>query len=64
MDTGSIGSEVKFEAAAPVGDKPAHDGAEKFPHIYGPIRPSEVSKVFPVVRKPDGTFVRIEGLTQ
>ncbi|CAM9889344.1 unnamed protein product [Pylaiella littoralis] len=78
IDTAKLKSEVKFEAAAPVGDKPAHSKAEAedrpagpdgkqprqplFPHIYGPIDSAAVVAELAVKRTDAGAFLSIEDL--
>ena len=34
----------------------------KFPHIYGGINASSVTKRFRIIRSEDGSFLNIEGL--
>ena len=59
---------VKYEAPAPVGNIDAYDhekeGKEqpKFPHIYGGIKSSAVTKTFKILRAEDGTFLSIQGI--
>jgi uncharacterized protein (DUF952 family) len=63
LDTAALISPVKMESAAGVGDKPAHESEEKFPHIYGPIAPLGcVVRQLPVKRTEDGTFLAIENI--
>ncbi|CAN0317320.1 unnamed protein product [Ectocarpus fasciculatus] len=78
IDTTILKSEVRFEPAAPVGDKPAHSKAEAeggsteqdgkppqpvlFPHIYGPIDSAAVVAELAVERSDDGGFLSIEGI--
>lgn len=66
IDTSKLRSELKIEGAAPVGNIPASDEIDKlvqFPHIYGPIQPIEcISKIYPVERESDGTFMSIQGV--
>eukprot|EP00467_Chlorarachnion_reptans_P024941 CAMPEP_0114500160 /NCGR_PEP_ID=MMETSP0109-20121206/7809_1 /TAXON_ID=29199 /ORGANISM="Chlorarachnion reptans, Strain CCCM449" /LENGTH=134 /DNA_ID=CAMNT_0001677789 /DNA_START=151 /DNA_END=555 /DNA_ORIENTATION=- len=66
IETAKLKSELKWEAPAPVGDKKAQDDKGEipkglFPHIYGPIYPSEVSKILKVSRAENGEFLSIEG---
>eukprot|EP00467_Chlorarachnion_reptans_P023844 CAMPEP_0114500224 /NCGR_PEP_ID=MMETSP0109-20121206/7846_1 /TAXON_ID=29199 /ORGANISM="Chlorarachnion reptans, Strain CCCM449" /LENGTH=320 /DNA_ID=CAMNT_0001677863 /DNA_START=65 /DNA_END=1027 /DNA_ORIENTATION=+ len=58
------GIKVTFEATAPVGDIEAIDmGDQLFPHIIGGIPTKEVvQEEMPVLRAPDGTFLKIEGI--
>ena len=68
IDPQKLTSEVKFEAAAPVGDKETSDfGAsakdeQLFPHLYGPIDEAAVVAELGVQREKDGTFIGIESL--
>eukprot|EP00611_Tribonema_gayanum_P006587 TRINITY_DN1586_c0_g1_i1.p1 TRINITY_DN1586_c0_g1~~TRINITY_DN1586_c0_g1_i1.p1 ORF type:complete len:147 (-),score=28.93 TRINITY_DN1586_c0_g1_i1:51-491(-) len=62
IDTAKLTSEVKYEPAAPVGDKVAHASTRLFPHIFGPINADAVSAELPVVRAEDGTFLEIQGV--
>jgi len=67
----AAGIPVKFEPVAPVGDTPALtadlSGGDLFPHLHGGIPASAsrcpVLEEHPVIRKPDGTFVTIPGVT-
>ena len=57
--------ELKYEAAAPVGNMPAHPTGESnplFPHLYGLLMASYVVKICKVSRGVDGEFLSIEGL--
>jgi uncharacterized protein (DUF952 family) len=59
--------QVKFEPAAPVGDRPSHglvpaEAAPLFPHLYGAIDFAAVSKELPVERAADGTFLSVAGM--
>lgn len=67
IDVDRLTSPVTYEAPAPVGDKETTtfqkdaDAVVVFPHIYGGINPSAVTKMMPMVRDTqDGTFVRIQ----
>ncbi|CAM9588025.1 unnamed protein product [Choristocarpus tenellus] len=75
IDVDLLTSEVKYEAAAPVGEKTAHstqsageeagesvENAQEFPHIYGPINPAAVVAELLVKRTMDGSFISVEGL--
>ena len=59
---------VIYEAPAPVGTKESYtkDSPEenvlKFPHIYGGINVSSVTKRYRISRSEDGSFLNIEGL--
>ena len=55
---------LKYESAAPVGNKEAHtsDTEMLFPHIYGPLNLSSVIKEYDVTRDDDGSFISIKGL--
>jgi hypothetical protein len=39
LDAAKVGAEVKYEAAAPVGDTPPPEGAPLFPHLVRPRLP-------------------------
>lgn len=64
--------QVKFEPAAPVGDKSSGGllaGQQQqqqqeplFPHLYGSINFEAVLDELPMRRSPDGCFLSIEGL--
>ncbi|MFT7246558.1 MAG: hypothetical protein ACI82A_003935 [Candidatus Azotimanducaceae bacterium] len=59
----ATGVEVKFEPAADVGHQDGHLNTadpELFPHLYGGIAPVAVHGIYPVVRTPEGQFVRID----
>lgn len=43
----STGTEVRYEDGG---------GGELYPHIYGPIRPADVSEIFPAGFDTDGRF--------
>lgn len=67
IDVDRLASPVTYEAPAPVGDKETRtfqkdaDAVDVFPHIYGGINPSSVTKIMPMERDAqDGTFVRIQ----
>ena len=66
LDASLLEAEVKFEMAAPVGDKSANklEGAVLFPHLYGTINFNAVVDELIVERLPDGSFVRIEGISE
>ena len=61
---------MKFEAAAPVGEKSSADAsfskgdseaaAPLFPHLYGTIDYASIMRELPVKRSPDGKFLSIE----
>jgi uncharacterized protein (DUF952 family) len=36
------------------------DPEQVFPHIYGPIHPSAVLEVRPIVREPSGLFISVD----
>ena len=67
IDESKLKSEVKYEAAAAVGDKQTTkfgDGAgevEVFPHLYGTIDHDAVIGELKVERTAGGEFVAIEG---
>ena len=66
LDAEKLTSVVKFEAAAPVGDKATSDFGQKneqlFPHLYGPVDEAAVVAELGVQRGEDGSFTGIEGL--
>jgi uncharacterized protein (DUF952 family) len=49
IDSDAVPAPVRYEAPAP--------GAEKYPHIYGPLPAEAVTSVIPVGRDPDGNFI-------
>ncbi|HEY1892641.1 MAG TPA: DUF952 domain-containing protein [Steroidobacteraceae bacterium] len=51
-DTDKLEAEIKYEAAACIGDQ----GAWSFPHIYGPLNVSAVAQVVEFPPRADGTF--------
>jgi len=63
IDHGKLTSAVKFEPAAPVGDKGTDGVPEKdtvlFPHLFGTIDYGAVSLEVPVARAGDGSFLSI-----
>ena len=65
LDTSTLASPVRMEAAASVGDKQCGGRTieAKLPHIYGAIQPTScITRQLPVVRGLDGTFISIDGL--
>lgn len=69
IDSGALKAEVKFEPAAPVGNRPSHgltgpDAADEplFPHLYGTIDFDAVVAELEVERADDGEFLSIAGL--
>ncbi|CAG9466349.1 unnamed protein product [Pedinophyceae sp. YPF-701] len=62
IDPSKLKAKVVFEAAAPVGDKPAKEGEQLFPHLYGGIDVAAVFDTMRMVRDPAGRFLSIEGL--
>jgi uncharacterized protein (DUF952 family) len=56
----NLTSEVKFEAAAPVGEQAAAKGQQLFPHIYGAIDMAAVEAEWPVIRDAEGQFLSIQ----
>jgi uncharacterized protein (DUF952 family) len=67
LDSGKLTGEVRFEPAAPVGQKePAAFGTRDeqplFPHLYGTIDVDAVVAELNVVRDGSGTFTAIDGL--
>jgi hypothetical protein len=60
------GIQTMVESPANVGATNAEQGAIRYPHIYGGISktiPNLVTKVYLMIRSPDGTFCEIPGLT-
>jgi uncharacterized protein (DUF952 family) len=60
-----LGSEVKYEAPAPVGNIASNivstsEHVQLFPHIYGGIPSSAVLNSFKMSRMPDGSFLDID----
>ena len=58
---------MKYEPAAPVGDKPAKElkpgeQALVFPHLYGGINIDAITAELSIQRADNGKFVAIEGL--
>mmetsp|Transcript_35177 Transcript_35177/g.111185 ORF Transcript_35177/g.111185 Transcript_35177/m.111185 type:complete len:152 (+) Transcript_35177:180-635(+) len=62
IDSARLTSEVKFEPAAPVGDKPAADTDTLFPHLFGTIDFASVVEEKPVERDGTGKFLSISGV--
>lgn len=57
--------QVKWEPAAPVGDKSSQDLLQQeslFPHLYGTIDFESVAGELPMQRGGDGSFLAIPGL--
>eukprot|EP01039_Chlorochromonas_danica_P001845 gene1845-2018_t len=70
LDPQFLNAEVRFEAAAPVGntaalpkDTPVDASVPIFPHIYGGIYRLAVVGVYPIERGEDGGFLNIRGLS-
>lgn len=67
IDETKLKAEVKYEAAAPVGDKETakfgdtSEDVEIFPHLYGTIDHDAVIGELKVERGPEGEFLAIEG---
>ena len=49
IDSAAVPAPVRYESPAP--------GAEKYPHIYGPLPAQAVTSVIPVGRDPEGNFI-------
>eukprot|EP00879_Flechtneria_rotunda_P024787 GHRR01026300.1.p1 GENE.GHRR01026300.1~~GHRR01026300.1.p1 ORF type:complete len:147 (+),score=24.36 GHRR01026300.1:97-537(+) len=62
LDSSKLTSEVKFEAAAAVGNTEAPETQQLFPHLYGTINSDAVTQELPVQRSGDKTFLSIAGL--
>jgi len=66
IDATKLTSEVKFEAAAPVGETAAMGAGDAkpplFPHLYGAIDRDAVVAELDVRRANDGTFLEVCGL--
>ena len=69
LDQSKLTSEVKFEPAADVGNKPSAGLAETegadaplFPHLYGTIDYGSVVAELAVARGADGKFLSVAGL--
>jgi len=64
LDPAKINDEVKFEPAAPVGEKASSSEmkGELFPHLYGPVHASSVKQQYTVRRSAAGEYLEIEGL--
>jgi len=67
LDAAKLKGEVKYEAAAPVGNKPAKElgpgeEPEVFPHLYGGINLDAIQSELSVERDASGKFVSIAGL--
>jgi len=60
--------QVKFEPAAPVGERPSHGLTSKetdeplFPHLYGTIDFESIIEELDINRGDDGTFLSITGI--
>ncbi len=52
IDSERLGAPVEYEAPEP--------GAEKYPHIYGPVPTSAVIEVIPVEHDNDGRMLLLE----
>lgn len=66
LDPTAMLSEVRYEAPAAVGDIGANNYGEgiRMPHIYGGLKASHLTKIFPIVRGEDGGFLSITGLVE
>jgi uncharacterized protein (DUF952 family) len=71
INSAKLKSEVKFEAAAPVGDKQTSNFGSSdvpkeeeilFPHLFGSIDFAAVEAELTVRRTVDGRFLAIDGL--
>lgn len=64
IDGAKLTSEVKYEPAAPVGDKqqPVGDDVPLFPHLFGTINFSAVVRTCPMTRSAEGEFLSIDGM--
>jgi uncharacterized protein (DUF952 family) len=60
------GIQTMVESPTNVGPTSAERVTIRYPHIYGGISktiPNLVTKVYPMIRSPDGTFTEIPGVT-
>jgi uncharacterized protein (DUF952 family) len=48
IDTDRVDAEIKYENC--------EGGEQKFPHIYGPVKPAAVVRVMTFEEQPDGSF--------
>ena len=63
IDAAKLGGELRFEAAAPVGETAAVEGEELFPHLYGAgICPAAVVAELRVRRGEGGEFLSIDDI--
>lgn len=69
LQESALKHEVRYEAAAPVGDKASKNfsndssaDVQTFPHLYGAINSDAVTAELSVARSADGTFEGIEGI--
>lgn len=47
IDPARVGPEIRYE-----------DPGRIYPHIYGPLNRDAITQILPLMRGPDGTFVR------
>eukprot|EP00887_Chlorella_sp_A99_P007835 scaffold20.g7835.t1 len=69
IDPAKFSAEVKFEPAAPVGEKQSTGLLKEqqtdeplFPHLYGALDLGSVVRELPMLRSSDGSFLGIQGL--
>ncbi|KAL4538353.1 hypothetical protein Ndes2526B_g03338 [Nannochloris sp. 'desiccata'] len=68
IDSSKLTSEVKFEPAAPVGERPSHGLTSRktdeplFPHLYGTIDFESIIEELDIKRGDDGTFLSINDI--
>ena len=61
LDPARLSAEVRWEAAAPVGETPPPEHAQPlFPHLYGTIDYGAVVRTARMQRDADGRFLSIE----
>lgn len=51
-----LSSDLKWEPPSGGTPPPGVPAGDQFPHIYGPINPDAVVRVFDLALRPDGTF--------
>jgi uncharacterized protein len=59
LDVDGLGAEVLWEAPAHLDGSPALDDEPRFPHVYGPIPLTAITRTRRFVRADDGSYLSV-----
>ena len=64
LNPAAMECDVKYEAPAAVGNIESgnHLDGIPMPHVYGALKARHVTRIFPIIRSEDGSFMSIPGL--